>query len=161
MPPPPPPLQCVLIRCTVVCRPSLCSVLRESCRRERRWCTLSLYMKLMSSIAGLRDSWHSSLATLVCHDASLNGCGHACFLLAGEIKGEVRDQINAKVAEWREEGKAEIVPGVSVGWGPNPIEGGGQGRDSTRGLLGDQPHCVRSLVLLVKVSTVWTGFIHR
>ena len=31
----------------------------------------------------------------------------------GEIKGEVRDQINAKVSEWREEGKAEIVPGVS------------------------------------------------
>jgi RuvB-like protein 2 len=30
----------------------------------------------------------------------------------GEIKAEVRDQINAKVAEWREEGKAEIVPGV-------------------------------------------------
>ena len=35
------------------------------------------------------------------------------FLCVGEIKGEVRDQINAKVAEWREEGKAEIVPGVS------------------------------------------------
>ncbi|KAG1144929.1 hypothetical protein G6F37_002791 [Rhizopus arrhizus] len=30
----------------------------------------------------------------------------------GEIKSEVRDQINVKVAEWREEGKAEIVPGV-------------------------------------------------
>ena len=30
----------------------------------------------------------------------------------GEIKEEVREQINAKVAEWREEGKAEIVPGV-------------------------------------------------
>ncbi|VEL12516.1 unnamed protein product [Protopolystoma xenopodis] len=30
----------------------------------------------------------------------------------GEIKSEVRDQINAKVAEWREEGKADIVPGV-------------------------------------------------
>ncbi|KZS04953.1 DNA helicase [Daphnia magna] len=30
----------------------------------------------------------------------------------GEIKSEVRDQINSKVAEWREEGKAEIVPGV-------------------------------------------------
>ncbi|OAD08660.1 hypothetical protein MUCCIDRAFT_186257 [Mucor lusitanicus CBS 277.49] len=30
----------------------------------------------------------------------------------GEIKSEVRDQINTKVAEWREEGKAEIVPGV-------------------------------------------------
>ena len=32
----------------------------------------------------------------------------------GEIKGEVRDQINTKVAEWREEGKADIVPGVSI-----------------------------------------------
>ncbi|KAK3807774.1 MAG: RuvB-like 2 [Benniella sp.] len=30
----------------------------------------------------------------------------------GEIKAEVRDQINQKVGEWREEGKAEIVPGV-------------------------------------------------
>merc|ERR1712241_1291866 len=30
----------------------------------------------------------------------------------GEIKAEVRDQINQKVAEWREEGKAEIVPGI-------------------------------------------------
>jgi len=30
----------------------------------------------------------------------------------GEIKSEVREQIDMKVAEWREEGKAEIVPGV-------------------------------------------------
>jgi len=30
----------------------------------------------------------------------------------GEIKSEVRDQINSKVAEWREEGKSEIAPGV-------------------------------------------------
>ena len=30
----------------------------------------------------------------------------------GEIKAEVREQIDLKVAEWREEGKAEIVPGV-------------------------------------------------
>ncbi|ODN99449.1 RuvB-like helicase 2 [Cryptococcus wingfieldii CBS 7118] len=30
----------------------------------------------------------------------------------GEIKPELRAQINGKVAEWREEGKAEIVPGV-------------------------------------------------
>lgn len=30
----------------------------------------------------------------------------------GEIKAEVREQINTKVAEWREEGKAEIAPGV-------------------------------------------------
>jgi RuvB-like protein 2 len=30
----------------------------------------------------------------------------------GEIKAEVREQIDAKVAEWREEGRATIVPGV-------------------------------------------------
>eukprot|EP01098_Paradermamoeba_levis_P003452 TRINITY_DN1572_c0_g1_i1.p1 TRINITY_DN1572_c0_g1~~TRINITY_DN1572_c0_g1_i1.p1 ORF type:complete len:497 (-),score=200.89 TRINITY_DN1572_c0_g1_i1:63-1415(-) len=30
----------------------------------------------------------------------------------GEIKPEIRDQIDTKVAEWREEGKATIVPGV-------------------------------------------------
>ncbi|CAD5112100.1 DgyrCDS1341 [Dimorphilus gyrociliatus] len=30
----------------------------------------------------------------------------------GEIKSEVREQINTRIAEWREEGKAEIVPGV-------------------------------------------------
>lgn len=30
----------------------------------------------------------------------------------GEIKSEVREQINQKVAEWQEEGKAEVVPGV-------------------------------------------------
>merc|ERR1711953_1237118 len=30
----------------------------------------------------------------------------------GEIKPEVRDQINAKFSDWREEGKAEIAPGV-------------------------------------------------
>lgn len=30
----------------------------------------------------------------------------------GEIKEEIREQINKKVAEWREEGKADIVPGV-------------------------------------------------
>merc|ERR1711998_108675 len=32
--------------------------------------------------------------------------------VTGEIKTEVREQIDAKVAEWREGGKAEIVPGV-------------------------------------------------
>ncbi|KAK0224596.1 TIP49 C-terminus-domain-containing protein [Armillaria nabsnona] len=30
----------------------------------------------------------------------------------GGIKPELRNQINTKVAEWREEGKAEIIPGA-------------------------------------------------
>ncbi|KAF3814824.1 hypothetical protein GH733_017100 [Mirounga leonina] len=45
----------------------------------------------------------------------------------GEIKSEVREQINAKVAEWREEGKAEIIPGVSTGaWPGQAAFGGGK-----------------------------------
>ena len=36
----------------------------------------------------------------------------------GEIKPELRNQINTKVAEWREEGKAEIIPGVRVTFMP-------------------------------------------
>jgi len=32
----------------------------------------------------------------------------------GEIKPDLRNQIDTKVAEWREEGKAEIIPGVSA-----------------------------------------------
>merc|ERR1712188_222262 len=32
--------------------------------------------------------------------------------MGGEIKNEVREQIDAKGAEWREDGKADIVPGV-------------------------------------------------
>ncbi|XP_074589455.1 uncharacterized protein LOC141845293 [Curcuma longa] len=30
----------------------------------------------------------------------------------GEIRAEVREQIDSKVSEWKEEGKAEIIPGV-------------------------------------------------
>jgi RuvB-like protein 2 len=30
----------------------------------------------------------------------------------GEIRSEVREQIDTKVSEWREEGKADIIPGV-------------------------------------------------
>ena len=30
----------------------------------------------------------------------------------GEIRLEVREQIDSKIAQWREEGKADIIPGV-------------------------------------------------
>lgn len=36
----------------------------------------------------------------------------SCIGDTGEIKSEVRDQINCKVSEWREEGKAELLAGV-------------------------------------------------
>jgi RuvB-like protein 2 len=34
----------------------------------------------------------------------------------GEISAEVRAQIDGKVAEWREEGKAEVVTGCERCW---------------------------------------------
>jgi len=51
------------------------------------------------------------------HDIDvINSRAHGFLALfagdVGEIKPEVRDQIDRKVAEWREEGKAEFVPGV-------------------------------------------------
>lgn len=45
-------------------------------------------------------------------DPARSSKAHTIIGDTGEIKPELRDQINTKVAEWREEGKAEIVPGV-------------------------------------------------
>lgn len=52
-----------------------------------------------------------------CFPAVGVGCRTQGFLAlfagdTGEIRPEVREQIDGKVAEWREEGKADIVPGV-------------------------------------------------
>lgn len=46
----------------------------------------------------------------------INSCIQGFLMLfsgdTGEIKSEVQEQINAKVAEWCKDGKAEIIPGV-------------------------------------------------
>lgn len=55
---------------------------------------------MLSTVAS-KDSLHYSLVISIFNKGD-----------TGEIKQEVRDQINLKVAEWREEGKADIVPGV-------------------------------------------------
>lgn len=46
------------------------------------------------------------------HIALILSLYHTTIGDTGEIKPELRDQINTKVGEWREEGKATIVPGV-------------------------------------------------
>ena len=109
-------------------RPSLCRARRVSCRSARRSCTLSgvpsdvlfcfdfLFVipactRSTSSTAARKDFWRSfqvsfaSSFRIYCVRPAITGD-------TGEIKQEVREQINAKVAEWREEGKADIVPGV-------------------------------------------------
>ena len=55
--------------------------------------------------------------TVTLHDVDVINSRQSGFLAlfsgdTGEIKPEVRDQINQKVAEWREQGRAEIIPGV-------------------------------------------------
>lgn len=55
--------------------------------------------------------------TVTLHEIDvINSRSHGFLALfsgdTGEIKQEVRDQINQKVMEWREEGKSEINPGV-------------------------------------------------
>lgn len=55
--------------------------------------------------------------TVSLHELDVINSGSYGFLSlfsshTGEIRSEVRDQINTKVAEWEEEGKAEIIPGV-------------------------------------------------
>lgn len=55
--------------------------------------------------------------TVTLHDIDVINSRSQGFLAlfsgdTGEIKSEVRDQINQKISEWREEGKTEIVPGV-------------------------------------------------
>ena len=54
----------------------------------------------------------------------------------GEIKPEVREQIDQKVAEWREEGRAEIVPTTTVIDVGMPPETGRTRRDG----VGDLEH---------------------
>ena len=79
-----------------------------NCRDGRKLFIRSRYTRLMLSI---REHKVSLLSSRVC-PSSVNET-ELIVGDTGEIKPELRDQINTKVAEWREEGKAEIVPGVS------------------------------------------------
>ena len=61
----------------------------------------------------------------------------------GEIRSEVRDQINTKVAEWKEEGKAEIIPGVlfiEAELAPIVIMASNRGQSRIRGTTYTSPH---------------------
>ena len=58
-----------------------------------------------------------SMHTVTLHDVDVINSRQQGFLAlfagdTGEIRAEVREQIDAKIGEWREEGKADICPGV-------------------------------------------------
>nr|CAD1832456.1 unnamed protein product [Ananas comosus var. bracteatus] len=92
---------------------------RASCRRGRRSCTASPSTRSTSSTAVIGLSLFAVEYRLTKNKVGsvIVGIETQGFLAlftgdTGEIRAEVREQIDMKVAEWREEGKAEIIPGV-------------------------------------------------
>jgi RuvB-like protein 2 len=80
-------------------------------------CLLNLQTKFVQCPEGEIQKRKEVVHTVSLHEIDVINSRTQGFLAlfagdTGEIKPELRDQINSKVAEWREEGKAEIVPGV-------------------------------------------------
>ena len=80
-------------------------------------CVLSLQTQFVQCPEGELQKRKEVVHTVSLHEIDVINSRTQGFLAlfsgdTGEIKSEVREQINAKVCEWREEGKAEIIPGV-------------------------------------------------
>lgn len=79
------PVQCLCPDCPHTCpwpcRPSLCSVQMESCKNARRWSTLCLSMRSMSSTPALRASWPSSQVSRPSSGTPSLECSDAPFLI--------------------------------------------------------------------------------
>ena len=88
--------------------------LQKQC--NRLWIGYTSYIELNFDLNDVKHASKQILVYVKCVKSDMPHCLYVCMCAGdtGEIKSEVREQINAKVAEWREEGKAEIVPGVSV-----------------------------------------------
>ncbi|KAH7728219.1 AAA family ATPase Rvb2 [Aphelenchoides avenae] len=74
-------------------------------------------MKFVACPSGEIQKRVESVQTISLHDIDvINSRSHGYIAVfsgdTGEINSEVREQINKKVMEWREENKAQIVPGV-------------------------------------------------
>ncbi|KAJ5543863.1 hypothetical protein N7494_005142 [Penicillium frequentans] len=118
--------------------------------------------------------------TVSLHELDVINSGSYGFLSlfsshTGEIRSEVRDQINTKVAEWEEEGKAEIIPGVlfidevhmldiecfsyinralEAELGPMVIMASNRGQARLRGTTYTSPHAIRAQEEEVDLSPV-------
>merc|ERR1712088_1096571 len=91
--------------------------LGRSFNRSRDFDATSADVKFVQCPEGELQKRKEVVHTVTLHDIDVINSRQQGFLAlfsgdTGEIKPEVRDQINAKVSDWREEGKAEIAPGV-------------------------------------------------
>jgi len=93
------------------------SVLGRSFTRSRDYDAMGPNTKFVQCSEGELQKRKEVVHVVSLHEIDVINSRQQGFLAlfagdTGEIKPEVREQIDQKVAEWREEGKAEIVPGV-------------------------------------------------
>merc|ERR1719313_3257604 len=93
------------------------SKLGRSFTRSRDFDAMGAMTKFVQCPEGELQKRKEVVHTVSLHEIDVINSRQQGFLAlfagdTGEIKAEVREQIDLKVAEWREEGKAEIVPGV-------------------------------------------------
>ncbi|KAG8469610.1 hypothetical protein KFE25_006065 [Diacronema lutheri] len=93
------------------------SVLGRSFARSRDYDAMGASTKFVQCPEGELQKRKEVVHVVSLHEVDVINSRTQGFLAlfsgdTGEIKSEVREQIDQKVAEWREEGKAEIVPGV-------------------------------------------------
>lgn len=93
------------------------SKLGRSFSRARDYDAMSTDTKFLQCPEGELQKRREITHTVSLHEIDVINSRTQGFLAlfsgdTGEIKSEVRDQINTKVGEWKEEGKAEIRPGV-------------------------------------------------
>merc|ERR1712023_51081 len=93
------------------------SVLGRSFTRSRDYDAMGPNTKFVQCPEGELQKRKEVVHVVSLHEVDVINSRQQGFLAlfsgdTGEIKAEVREQIDTKVAEWREEGKATIVPGV-------------------------------------------------
>merc|ERR1719336_1223939 len=93
------------------------SVLGRSFTRSRDYDAMGPNTKFVQCPEGELQKRKEVVHVVSLHEVDVINSRQQGFLAlfagdTGEIRSEVREQIDAKVAEWREEGKADIVPGV-------------------------------------------------
>src|SRR5271155_5041934 len=93
------------------------SKLGRSFSRARDYDAMSADTKFLQCPEGELQKRREVVHTVSLHEIDVINSRTQGFLAlfsgdTGEIRSEVRDQINTKVGEWKEEGKADIIPGV-------------------------------------------------
>jgi RuvB-like protein 2 len=93
------------------------SKLGRSFSRSRDYDAISSTTKFVQTPEGELQKRKEMVHMVSLHEVDVINSRQQGFLAlfagdTGEIRQEIRDQIDAKVAEWREEGRATLVPGV-------------------------------------------------